>query len=105
MTIPLRLVEPTPRSAPVPVRPYRSRDVRRSCGNGPSTYCRRMRLCSDRATMGIALALCLQMALLAAEGLPASDTHADTQPLFATPTRFDRIGRVIAPVLIDGKGP
>jgi predicted aspartyl protease len=31
--------------------------------------------------------------------------RAESTPLFASPTRIDRIGRVVAPVIIDGKGP
>jgi predicted aspartyl protease len=30
---------------------------------------------------------------------------ADQEPLFASPTRLDRIGRIVAPVLINGQGP
>ncbi|HET9864622.1 MAG TPA: retropepsin-like aspartic protease, partial [Steroidobacteraceae bacterium] len=30
---------------------------------------------------------------------------ADPEPLFAAPTRLDRIGRVMAPVMVNGQGP
>ncbi|HVY82266.1 MAG TPA: retroviral-like aspartic protease family protein [Steroidobacteraceae bacterium] len=33
------------------------------------------------------------------------DSAVTQTPLFATPTRLDRIGRVVAPVTINGKGP
>lgn len=40
---------------------------------------------------------------------PISDTPdadaAEDEPLFASPTRVDRIGRIVAPVLINGQGP
>jgi predicted aspartyl protease len=61
--------------------------------------------------MAGALAFCLQMALVAAQAAtsaPVSSAPAAViapAPLFATPTRVDRIGRVVAPVFIDGKGP
>ena len=32
-------------------------------------------------------------------------TLADPEPLFAAPTRLDRIGRVMTPVMVNGKGP
>ena len=35
---------------------------------------------------------------------PESDPSAET-PLFASPTRMDRIGRILVPVLINGRGP
>jgi predicted aspartyl protease len=35
---------------------------------------------------------------------PAPATGED-EPLFAVPTRLDRIGRILAPVMINGKGP
>jgi predicted aspartyl protease len=31
--------------------------------------------------------------------------HPDAEPLFAAPTRLDRIGRVMTPVMVNGKGP
>ncbi|HEU4626172.1 MAG TPA: retroviral-like aspartic protease family protein [Steroidobacteraceae bacterium] len=68
--------------------------------------------------MFVALTYCFQIALLAAEGAtppvvtppapsPAavSPAIATPEPIFATPTRLDRIGRVVAPVTINGKGP
>src|SRR5688572_17412347 len=42
---------------------------------------------------------------------PALEQEADTtvsttaEPLFASPTRIDRIGRIVAPVYINGQGP
>lgn len=39
-------------------------------------------------------------------GLPLEQiAPAEEEVLFATPTRIDRVGRIIAPVMIDGKGP
>ena len=61
--------------------------------------------------MSVALSLCLQLALLAADAVTAPAAvvapapAAEPQPLFAAPTRIDRIGRVMAPVTINGKGP
>src|SRR2546430_14245077 len=63
--------------------------------------------------MGQALRiLCLQSTFLAGLALPAAEppssapypVSADDQ-LFASPTRLDRIGRVVAPVMVDGRGP
>jgi predicted aspartyl protease len=34
-----------------------------------------------------------------------SGALADPEPLFASPTRLDRIGRVMTPVMVNGKGP
>jgi predicted aspartyl protease len=34
-----------------------------------------------------------------------SGALADPEPLFAAPTRLDRIGRVMTPVMVNGKGP
>jgi predicted aspartyl protease len=67
--------------------------------------------CAQIATMTVALTFCLQVALLAAGAVsvPAAPVvpppTTQSAPLFATPTRVDRIGRVVAPVIIDGKGP
>jgi predicted aspartyl protease len=62
--------------------------------------------------MGVTLVMCLQVALLAADAAvearpPQSQAPSATesQPLFAAATRVDRIGRVIAPVTINGQGP
>jgi predicted aspartyl protease len=65
--------------------------------------------------MAVALTFCLQVALLAAEAVSATPVssppsapgvaQAEPEASFATPTRLDRIGRVVAPVMIDGKGP
>jgi predicted aspartyl protease len=43
----------------------------------------------------------------AAAALPvaAPPTAASDEPLYATPTRLDRIGRILAPVMINGRGP
>jgi predicted aspartyl protease len=34
-----------------------------------------------------------------------SGSHSDPEPLFAAPTRLDRIGRVMTHVMVNGKGP
>lgn len=57
----------------------------------------------------------LLMPLLSALAMAAAPDHpklagapsaADRgKPLFAAPTRFDSVGRIIAPVMVDGKGP
>ena len=58
--------------------------------------------------------LCLCPAAIAAEavdvppvasGAPAPTQPRDDEPLFASPTRLDRIGRIVAPVTINGQGP
>jgi predicted aspartyl protease len=36
---------------------------------------------------------------------PAPPLHDPNEPLFAVPTERDRIGRILAPVMINGKGP
>src|SRR5262245_48388599 len=36
---------------------------------------------------------------------PAPPVHDPNEPLFAVPTQRDRIGRILAPVMINGKGP
>jgi len=36
---------------------------------------------------------------------PSAYTRTDEDLLFASPTRLDHIGRVVAPVIVDGKGP
>ncbi len=36
---------------------------------------------------------------------PNATGHVEPEPLFASPTKVDRIGRVMAPVMVDGKGP
>ncbi len=38
-------------------------------------------------------------------GEPIADSAAVNEPLFASPTRVDRIGRIVAPVFINGQGP
>jgi predicted aspartyl protease len=50
----------------------------------------------------------LPCALLIATLASAADAPAvpdSEEPLFAVPTRLDRIGRILAPVMINGKGP
>ncbi len=37
--------------------------------------------------------------------LPGVVLPAEPEPLFATPTRLDRAGRIVAPVYINGLGP
>ena len=53
---------------------------------------------------------CISLALLAGAGAataqaPSPDPATDSAPLFASSTTLDRIGRVIAPVIINGRGP
>jgi predicted aspartyl protease len=56
-----------------------------------------------------ALILALLLPYQAGAGSPASlippVVLQEPEPLFASPTRLDRIGRIVAPVLINGKGP
>jgi predicted aspartyl protease len=57
------------------------------------------------------LAGCAGASLLALRSLarvaPAAEprTEPPTEPLFAAPTTLDRVGRVLAPVRVDGQGP
>ena len=57
--------------------------------------------------MSRALALLCVLTLLVA--LPSADVQSSTSlksdQLFASPTKLDRIGRIVAPVTINGKGP
>ena len=66
--------------------------------------------------MSATLAIFLQLALATAESIPATPAivtppaqaetaNSDSGPLYASATRTDRIGRVMAPVLINGQGP
>ena len=53
---------------------------------------------------------CLQFVLLAASVANAVETSAvlppnPEEPLFAAPTSLDRIGRILAPVMVNGQGP
>lgn len=52
--------------------------------------------------MALPRAVCLAVALLA---LTASARAADDGPQYATPTTSDGIGRVVAPVFVNGQGP
>lgn len=38
-------------------------------------------------------------------GLAAAHAAERARPLFTAPARFDRVGRIIAPVMVDGRGP
>src|SRR4051812_19033096 len=52
--------------------------------------------------VGLACALLCTMPLRAVEAI--SEPPAE-EPLFAVPTQLDRIGRILAPVMINGQGP
>jgi predicted aspartyl protease len=57
--------------------------------------------------MNVALSLLL-VGVLQAVGFSdgvAADPGIEPEPLFATPTRLDRVGRIVAPVYINGQGP
>jgi predicted aspartyl protease len=56
-------------------------------------------------TLGLALGAPPTGAVSAYGPNGPSETEAPENPVFATPTRLDRIGRVIAPVMINGSGP
>ncbi|HWK74891.1 MAG TPA: retropepsin-like aspartic protease [Povalibacter sp.] len=49
------------------------------------------------------LASCTMAAAADEAADPADDPQQDT--LFATPTQLDRVGRIVAPVMINGRGP
>lgn len=59
--------------------------------------------------MGIILALLLlPSVVLAGTTLPPENDQpsaGEESPLYAAPTRIDRIGRIVAPVMINGQGP
>jgi hypothetical protein len=50
-------------------------------------------------------ATCIAIALLSGAEPPSSSVEALPGPMFATPTKLDRIGRIVAPVMINGRGP
>src|SRR5689334_22073599 len=56
--------------------------------------------------MPVGFATCIAIAMLSSVE-PPSGSSADPLPgpMFATPTQLDRIGRIVAPVMINGKGP
>jgi predicted aspartyl protease len=56
------------------------------------------------ATCALGLLLLLHAAVLAEEPLPEIEVAAP-EPRYVAPTRHDRIGRIWAPVLINGLGP
>lgn len=66
-------------------------------------------LCRHR--LGLLLILWLACAAAGAQTVSAygptgpSEAEGPENPVFATPTRLDRIGRVVAPVLVNGTGP
>ena len=47
---------------------------------------------------------CIAMAVLSVEP-PSGSVEPLPGPMFATPTQLDRIGRIVAPVMINGRGP
>jgi predicted aspartyl protease len=50
--------------------------------------------------------MCMAAALLGSvEPLSSEADALPEDPLFATPTRIDRVGRIVAPVMINGRGP
>ena len=55
--------------------------------------------------MALSRGLFLALAGAAQAGTQPPVVLAEPPPLYATPTRLDRIGRVIAPVIINGHGP
>jgi predicted aspartyl protease len=50
------------------------------------------------------VALLPMLALAASAQVPAA-SKTRSNPLFASPTHLDRVGRIVVPVMIDGKGP
>ena len=48
---------------------------------------------------------CAAFAAMAIHGTELTSAPAVVEPLFATPTRLDRTGRILAPVMINGQGP
>ncbi len=62
-----------------------------------------------RALTALTVTTTLVATPVRADAVSLSTAHvtvaADAEPLFAAPTRLDRIGRILAPVMIDGQGP
>jgi predicted aspartyl protease len=59
-----------------------------------------------KAVFPVMLLAALVPAAASAAKPPARTTWPDTaNPLFATPTRRNQVGQIVAPVMIDGKGP
>jgi predicted aspartyl protease len=50
-------------------------------------------------------ATCIAIAMLSSVEPPSGSLDPLPGPMFATPTKLDRIGRIVAPVMINGKGP
>lgn len=57
-----------------------------------------------RCSLIVALLLGCIVAVPADEVVDAADALTQ-EPLFAAPTEFDRVGRIVAPVVINGRGP
>jgi len=48
---------------------------------------------------------CIALAMLNSVEPPSGNVDSSPGPMFATPTQLDRIGRIVAPVMINGQGP
>lgn len=48
---------------------------------------------------------CIAIALFGSVAPPEASFETSPGPIFATPTQLDQIGRIVAPVMINGRGP
>jgi predicted aspartyl protease len=55
--------------------------------------------------LGIALLACAGVAVAVAQPSPTLPPAQMQEPTYAVPTRLDRAGRVLAPVMVNGQGP
>jgi predicted aspartyl protease len=70
------------------------------------TFAVKASLCSDRRmTRSLTLFLLLLLALGVRSAAVFSSASLKSDELFASPTKTDRVGRIVAPVMINGRGP
>ncbi|HEX6572433.1 MAG TPA: aspartyl protease family protein, partial [Steroidobacteraceae bacterium] len=55
--------------------------------------------------LGVALLACAGVPVAVAQPSPMSPPALGQEPSYAVPTRLDRAGRVLAPVMVNGQGP
>jgi predicted aspartyl protease len=58
-----------------------------------------------RRALLVALGACAAAATRARDGEPAPTADGVAGPLYATPTRLDGVGRIVVPVMLNGRGP
>jgi predicted aspartyl protease len=55
--------------------------------------------------LDLALLACAGVSVAVAQPAPQLSTAMEQEPAYAVPTRLDRAGRVLAPVMVNGQGP